>query len=76
MENISEIILVILLIIALVSLFIWLANKLREGGGSMMTLMYGATDEFYTKDQKKAIEQRVEVKSNKKMEEEESGEPE
>jgi len=42
-------------------MFIWLAIKLKRRGGRMMSLMYGATDQFYTKDQKQAIEQIVEV---------------
>ncbi|MEN8191698.1 MAG: hypothetical protein ABFS12_02705 [Bacteroidota bacterium] len=75
MNDSFELILAVFLIIAVVSLFVWLALKLKRGGGSLMTLMYGATNEFYTKDQKNAIEHRVEVKANKKIEEE-SGEPE
>ncbi len=53
--------------------FIRIAVKIRRGGGSMTTLMYGATDAFYDKDKRKAIEYVAEQKANKKMSEETSG---
>jgi len=39
----------------------------------MATTMHAATYEFLSKDNRQAIEQLVEVKANKKMEEQESG---
>jgi hypothetical protein len=54
--------------------FIRIAFKIRRGGGSFTTLMYGATDEFYNKEKKKAIEYVAEQKAGKKMTEETSGE--
>jgi len=75
MNDLFEIILIFAVLIIIIAALIRTAIKLRRRGGSLLTTIYGATDEFYTKDQKNAIEHRVEVNANKKMEEEESGEP-
>ena len=40
------------LVICVVLIFIKIAMILRRRGGSLMTIMYGATDELYTKDKK------------------------
>ena len=70
-----EILLIFIMLLLIIGGFIRTAFKLRRRGGSLLTTMYGATDELYTKDQKNAIEHIVEATANKKMEEEESGEP-
>lgn len=46
--------------------------KIRRKGGSLTHIVYGANQEFLTKDQNKAIEVVVNRNANKK--EEESGE--
>ncbi len=68
-----DIILVFGILAAVVLVFIRIAVKIRRGGGSMTTLMYGATDAFYDKDKRKAIEYVAEQKANKKMAEQTSG---
>jgi hypothetical protein len=69
-----NILFVIIILAAVIFVFIRIAVKIRRGGGSFTTLMYGATDEFYNKDKKKAIEQVIEQKAGKKMTEDTSGE--
>jgi hypothetical protein len=69
-----DIILVFVLLFAVVFIFIRIALKVRRGGGSMTTLMHGASDGFYNKDKKKAIEYTTEQKAGKKMSEQSSGE--
>lgn len=62
----------ILLVLAII-VFIRISMKVRKSGGSLMTTMHGATYEFLNKDKREAIEQIVEVKANKKMEDEDFG---
>ena len=73
-EDIIYIVLAFLLLLAVVLIFIRIAVKVRRGGGSMTTLMHGASDGFYNKDKKKAIEYTTEQKAGKKMSEQSSGE--
>ena len=64
----------VVLIVAIVG-FIVIALKSRKSLGGLTHIMYGATDEFYTADKKRAIEVVVEQKAGKKMEEQETGKP-
>lgn len=61
-------------IIAVVYIFIRIAVKLRRYGGSMTTTLFASTYEFLNKDKQKAVEEIVETKANKKLEEQKSGE--
>ncbi len=54
--------------------FIRASIRLRKRGGSMTSVLFGATDAFYNRDQRKAIIQIVEQKSDKKKKEQETGE--
>ncbi|OGU54802.1 MAG: hypothetical protein A2V66_06840 [Ignavibacteria bacterium RBG_13_36_8] len=67
--------LILILLIVFVAVFLALALKIRRTGGSLTTIVYGATDEFYTADKKRAIEVVAETKAGKKMEEQSSKEP-
>jgi hypothetical protein len=67
-------ILVAVLILIVIIVFIRIAIRLRNKGGSLTTTMYASTYEFLDKDKREAIEHIVEVKANKKMKEEDSGE--
>ncbi len=58
------------LLLFLIIGFVWISIKVRKHGGSMTTTMHAATYEFLSKDNRAAIGQIVEVKANKKMEEE------
>jgi hypothetical protein len=72
--DILDIIFVFAVLVIVIFVFIRIAIKLRKSGGSMTTLMYGATDEFYNKEKKKAIEYISEQKADKKTNEQTSGE--
>ena len=65
----------IALLAAVIFLFIRIALKIRRNGGSLTTMMFGATYEFLNKDKREAVEQIVEVKASKKMEEQSTNEP-
>ena len=64
----------VLLIVIVV--FIRIAIRLRKYGGSLTTTMFGATYEFLNRDKRRAVKEIVELKANKKMEEEASDKPE
>jgi hypothetical protein len=55
-------------------LLLKIALKIRRKGGGLTHIVYGANQEFLTKDQNKAIEVVVNRNANKKEEEQESGE--
>ena len=61
--------LVIILILITVYVFIRVALRLRKHGGSLTTTMFASTYEFLNKDKREAVEEIVEIKANKKMEE-------
>jgi hypothetical protein len=73
-EDILYIVFALLLLLVVIYIFIRIAVKVRRGGGSLTTLMHGASDGFYNKDKKKAIEYTTEQKAGKKMSEQSSGE--
>jgi hypothetical protein len=64
---------VLLVVCGVVAVFIRIAIRIRKGGGSMTTLMLGATDEFLIKDRQKASEMIVEQNAGKKLDEQCSG---
>jgi hypothetical protein len=70
-----SLILPVVLIIGMLVLFVRISIKIRRGGGSMLTICSGATDEFLNRDCKKAVEQIVEMNAGKKMEEQSSSDP-
>lgn len=63
----------VVLIAAIVG-FVAIALKSRKNLGGLTHIMYGATDEFYTADKKRAIEVVMEQNAGKKMQEHETGE--
>ena len=69
--NISVVIILILLIIFV---FIRIAVRVRKYGGSLTTTMFASTYEFLNKDKREAVEEIVEMKANKKLEEDKSSE--
>ena len=70
-----NILVLILAIVVVVFIFIRIAINLRKYGGSLTTTMHASTFEFLNKDKRNAIEEIAEMKSNKKLEEEESDKP-
>jgi hypothetical protein len=73
-NDINNILIVCLVLLVVIIVFIRVALKVRKYGGSLTTVMYGATDEFYNKDKKNAIEYVVEQKAGKKTNQQNSGE--
>ena len=67
-ETLSLIVLAIGLLIVII-VFIRIAIRVRKYGGSLTTTMFAATYEFLNKDKREAVEEIVEMKANKKMEE-------
>ncbi len=62
-------------LIVVIIVFIRIALNVRKYGGSLTTTMFAATYEFLNKDKREAVKEIVEMKANKKMEEESSDEP-
>jgi hypothetical protein len=56
-----------------VGFFIYVSLRLRRGGGSLTTVILGATDEFLTQERSKAAETIVNENAGKKLEEQSSG---
>jgi hypothetical protein len=69
----------VVIAVAVVSLFavffVYAAQRMRKGGGSMTTIALGATDEFLTTDRSKAAEVIVERKAGKEEESQSSHDP-
>ena len=71
-----SLILVVMLLEIVVFVFIRISIRLRKRGGSLTSVLFGGTYEFYGKDQRAAIQEIVEQKSEKKKKEQESGDDE
>ncbi|PIW69897.1 MAG: hypothetical protein COW08_04720 [Ignavibacteriales bacterium CG12_big_fil_rev_8_21_14_0_65_30_8] len=70
-----NLLIVLLAVIIVVIIFVRIAITLRKYGGSLTTNLFGSTFEFLNKDKRKAAKEIVEMKANKKMEEEETEKP-
>lgn len=73
-NNLLNISFVIILILLIVVLFIKIVLRIRKYGGSLTTTMFASTYEFLNKDKREAVGEIVEMKANKKLEEDESDE--
>ncbi len=73
--DILDIIFITALLIAIIFVFIKISLWARKHGGSITTIMIASTYEFLNADKRKAAEQIVEVKANKKMEEQSTNKP-
>ena len=69
-NDILSLIVVALVVIFVIIIFVRIAINLRKYGGSLTTTMFASTFEFLNKDKREAADEIVEMKSNKKMEEE------
>jgi len=79
-ENLAAIIVWGIIVLAIVGVILFITNpKLRLWSKKILpptTTFFGATHEFQTLEKREAIEHMNEEQASKKMEEEESGEPE
>lgn len=72
MGNLTEVLPLIFVLVALFSaigIFVRISIKLRKGGGSMTTVVLGATDQFLTKDRLRAAETIINENAGKKLDE-------
>ena len=74
-NDLIDIFIAIFLIFLILFIFIKIEIRLRKHGGSMTTTMFASTYEFLNKDKQEAVEEIVEVKANKKLEEESTNKP-
>ena len=65
-SDIFSIFLVFVVLILAIGIFIRIAMRLRKGGGSMTTVVLGATYEFFDRDKNQAIKVVVNKKAEKK----------
>lgn len=75
MQDLSTVLVILFVLIAVVVIFVRVALRIRRNGGSLTTTVFAATYDFYNKDKRKAIEVISEQKAGKKMEEQASDEP-
>lgn len=76
-DTLALLFIVAFVILVLVGIVYAIASKKMRGGGSFNSVtIFGATSQFQTLEQKAATEHVLDVQADKKMEEEESGEPE
>ena len=75
MQDLSAVLVILFVLIAVVVIFVLVALRIRRNGGSLTTTVFAATYDFYNKDKRKAIEVISEQKAGKKMEEQASDEP-
>jgi len=78
MKNISDtfpLLSVLVLLVLIIGVFIRISIRLRQGGGSLTTVILGATDEFLTKEKSRAAETITNENAGKRFEGQSSGEP-
>lgn len=66
-DNITSIVIVIFFLVSFILIFTKTSRRLRKGGGSLTTFMLGTMDAFYNRDKKKAADEIVEQKADKKL---------
>jgi hypothetical protein len=66
----------LVLLIVVIGIFIQICVKLRRGGGSLPTIVLGATDGFLTHERSKAAETIVNENAGRKFEQLPSSGPE
>jgi len=74
-QDLSTLLVILFVLIAVMVTFIRIALRIRRNGGSITTTVFAATYDFYNKDKRKAIEVISEQKASKKMEEQLSNQP-
>lgn len=64
------------ILIGFVTIFIWIARRVRRGGGGETAGVLGATHEMLSEDRRRAGETILARKAGKQLEEDKSGEME
>ena len=76
-DTLAFIFIIAFVILVLVGIVYAIVSKNMRGGGNINSVtFFGATSQFQTLDQKAATEHILDVQADKKMDEDESGEPE
>ena len=75
MQDLSAVLVILFVLIAVIVIFVRVALRIRRNGGSLTTTVFAATYDFYNKNKRKAIEVISEQKAGKKMEEQATDEP-
>jgi len=63
-----SLLIVAVVLVAVIGCFVRISIRLRRGGGSLTTVVLGATDGFLTKEKSKAAETIVNENAGKKFE--------
>ncbi len=75
MNDVLTLVVLLLVLAVVIGVFVLVGVKLRRGGGSLTTVVLGATDGFLTHDKSKAAESIVDENASKKFERLPSTEP-
>jgi len=75
MNDIFSLIIIALILILVIGIFIRISIRMRRGGGSLTTIVLGATDHFLIKDKSKAAETIVDENAGKRFVSQPSDEP-
>jgi hypothetical protein len=67
MNDALSLLVIFTLLVVIIGTFIRICVKLRRGGGSMTTIVLGATDAFLSHDRRKAAETIVNENAGKKF---------
>jgi hypothetical protein len=74
-DSIWSIVVLVAILIAVFALLLWISLRVRKKGGSLTTIAMGATDEFLSRDQSRAVEEIVEQNAGKKLEQQGTNRP-
>ena len=69
MNDLFSLIIIGILLIIIIAGFVYVSRMYKRKGGTQTLVTFGATNEFYNKEQIEAIEMIVELNAGKKMEE-------
>jgi hypothetical protein len=75
MNEFLTLVFALVLLTVVIGIFIRICIRLRRGGGSLTTIVLGATDGFLTQDRSKAAETIVNENAGKKFEQLPSADP-
>ena len=75
MSDTLSLVVVALILLVVIGIFVRISIRLRKGGGSLTTVVLGATDGFLTHEKSKAAETIVDENAGKKFEQLPSTDP-